>query len=104
MVEVFMRILALLALLCSIALGGCHGHDDYDTFQACFDDHTIEEGYDAPMAITICALDHDVAGEKLDFATADECVEYVQGALAEGSATAEQITAGCQDYIVQKDK
>lgn len=95
-----MRRLLLLSLFVA-----CHGHshDDYDTFQACFDEHTNVEGYGPPMAITICALDHGIAGDSLDFATAEECIAYVDANLADESASSADIVAGCEDYIFQKD-
>ena len=92
-------------LFCVALLAACgHSHDDYATFQACFDEHTDVEGYAPPMAITICALDHGIEGETLDFTTAAECIAYVEANLAEGEATSAEIMAGCEDYIVQKDQ
>lgn len=95
-----MRLLLFAALF---TLGCGHSHDSYATFQACFDEHTDVEGYNAPMAITICALDHDIDGAALDFATVEECIAYVDAELSTDAATAEEIAAGCEDYLVQKN-
>lgn len=91
-------------LFASVLVVGCgHSHDNgYATFQACYDEHTGNEGYAPPMAIAICTLDHPVGDVHLDFATSAECVAYVTANLAAGSATAAEIQAGCDDYITQK--
>lgn len=81
-----------------------HSHDEYATFQACFDEHTGAEGYTGPMAITICVLDHPIDGTALEFATVAECVAYVEANLDDASASTADITAGCEDYILQKDQ
>lgn len=93
-----------LALALAASCGGGGDDESYDTFQACFDDHHGEEGYDAMQAITICTLDHPVKGVDLEFATAAECVTYVTANLTTGSATTAEIQAGCDDYITQKGK
>lgn len=89
-----------LILLATLFALGCHGHDEgFDTFQACFDDHHIDEGFDAMQSIAICALDHPIAGVALDFTTLADCVTYVDANLTDTSATAAEISAGCQDYL-----
>lgn len=95
--------LVLFALLAAFTAGCGHSHDSYASFQACFDEHTEVEGYDAPMAITICTLDHDIDGAALDFATVEECIAYVDAELATDAATADEIVAGCEDYVRQKN-
>lgn len=94
-----------LVLFASLPLAACGGDDgDYPTFQACFDDHTMVEGFDPTMAITICTLDHSVDGESLEFATVEDCATYVDANLTDTSASITEITAGCEDYIVMKDE
>lgn len=91
----------------SIALAACGGdgdHESYPSLQACFDDHHNNEGFNATQAITICVLDHPVNNMSLMFGTAAECVAYVNQNLLPGSATTAEVQAGCDDYIVQKDK
>ena len=95
------------AIAFALSLAACGGGGDnesYPTFQACFDDHHVNEGFNAMQAITICTLDHPVNNVHLMFATAAECVTYVTANLSAGSATTAEIQAGCDDYINQKDK
>jgi hypothetical protein len=98
----YTRILLATVLALSFTACGGHDHDGYDTFQVCFDEHTGDEGLSATMSITICTLDHPIDGETLEFATAAECVTYVTANLGQGEATAAEIMAGCEEYIVQK--
>ena len=85
-------------------LAACHDHDEFADFQACFDEHHDVEGYNPTRSITICALDHDIAGTKLSFATSAECVAYMAANLAAASATVAEVQAGCDDYITQKGR
>lgn len=93
-----------LILLATLFTLGCSdsGEEAYDTLQDCFDDHHVNEGYNVMESITICTLDHEIAGAKLDFPTLAECVAYVDTNLTDISATAAEISAGCQDYLDQK--
>ncbi len=94
---------AIVLALAVPALAACgHPHDAYESFQACFDEHTIEESLSVENSITVCALDHAIEGEDLDFATAAECVAYMDANLTDASASADEIMAGCDDYIVQQ--
>ncbi|MEJ7599171.1 MAG: hypothetical protein WKG01_14780 [Kofleriaceae bacterium] len=96
-----MRFLIITCLL----LAAC-GHDDegFETFQACFDEHTDVESLPVEESIVVCALDHEFDGERLDFASADECEAYLGTHLAPGDATSAQLEAACADYIVQKNQ
>jgi hypothetical protein len=90
-----------------LALVACgHGHDDNDfpTFQACFDEHVDVESLPIEQAIVVCALDHTVAGDPIDFATAAECEAFMATNLEDADATTAQIMAACADYIIQKDQ
>jgi hypothetical protein len=98
-----MRMYVALALALA-ACGGGGDHASYPTFQACFDEHHGKEGFNSMQSITICVLDHPVNNMSLMFGTAAECVAYVGQNLLPGSATAAEIQAGCDDYIVQKDQ
>ena len=99
------------AILLSFTLAACGDNsggvdeDPFDTYQLCFDDHHVEEGFDAPKSITICCLDHPIGSSAKNVVcgdTAQSCMTYVTANLTMGSATAADITAGCADYITQR--
>jgi hypothetical protein len=89
------------ALFC---LAACHDHDHdgYATFQACFDEHTMEESLPFQEAVVVCCLDHPVNGvSEVCGATAAECVTYL-GANLTSTATQTEIMTACTEYITQK--
>jgi hypothetical protein len=88
--------LALVSLLAA-----CHDHDhDYTTYQACYVDHHEEEALSVTESIVVCCLDHPIEGEAGCGTTAAACVTYIT-AKATGP-TSDEITAACDEYIVQK--
>ena len=91
-------------VLCFLLLACGHEDHGYETFQACFDEHTDVESLPVEEAIVVCALDHEIDGETLELASAAECEAYLGTNLAPGDATTAQITAACADYIVQKNQ
>jgi len=95
-----MRSTSLFVCLLFAACQG-HSHDDYATFQACFDEHTVAENLPLRQAIVVCCLDHDVAGQKL-VCGADHvsCEAYLRANLASVATT--EITAACAEYETQK--
>ena len=91
---------ALALLICM----GCHGHDhdNYATFQACFDVHTMEESLPFQQAVVVCCLDHPINGVKEACgATAADCVAYL-GTNLTSTATQAEIMAACTEYETQK--
>lgn len=93
----------LLALSLFTACGG-HDHGSYDTYQACFEDHTIGESLPVQQAIVICCLDHPIAGMGSPVCgdTTAACATYLGANLTAASATPADVTAACQDYVTQK--
>ena len=90
-----------IALLFCIA---CHDHEhsDFDTFQACFDEHTGEESLPFQQAVVVCCLDHEIGGAAdVCGATAAECVGYL-GANLTSSATQAEVDAACAEYVTQR--
>ena len=82
----------------------CHGydHDDYSTFQACFDEHTMVESLPFQQAVVVCCLDHPIDGNAEPCgATAPECVTFL-GANLTSTATQTEVDAACSEYITQK--
>lgn len=84
--------------------GGGADDDPFDTFQACYDDHHVDEGLSNKEAITVCCLDHPIAGSKGTFCkdTEADCEVALRAGL-DGSVSDAQITEGCTDYIAQKN-
>jgi hypothetical protein len=83
---------------------GCHDHDqdDYASYQACFDDHTMEESLPFQQAVVVCCLDHSFNGmSEVCGATAAECVTYLGGNLT-STATQTEVMGACTEYITQK--
>ncbi|MBL0216733.1 MAG: hypothetical protein IPQ07_22990 [Myxococcales bacterium] len=104
-----MRVLTLcLASLLGLSFG-CddHNHDaePFGTLQACVDDHVNgAEGFAPDKAVTICCLDHPIGGAAVNTVCTDTqagCEAYVDAQL-DTIASAAQITAGCADYLVQR--
>jgi hypothetical protein len=91
---------------CSLALTACGGKDDaesFDTLQECFDDHhTGAESLPTAEAITVCCIDHPIAGVHPSCKdTAADCVAYVDASL-DSTVTTSDIQTACTDYINQK--
>jgi len=85
------------------ACGGDNGAEAYPTYQECFDDHTTVESLPVAQAITVCCLEHPINGVMPACgATAADCMTYLAANLSSTSATADQITAACNDYVVKK--
>jgi hypothetical protein len=90
-------------------LAACSSGDDGDddaeafaTLQDCFDEHHNEEALTVPHAITTCCLDHPIAGMHPSCGTTvDDCETHVGTNLDASSATSEDISAACTDYIGQ---
>ncbi|MEO8699655.1 MAG: hypothetical protein ABI867_06405 [Kofleriaceae bacterium] len=89
----------------------CGGDDDggdeepFDTFQECFDDHHIEEAADVITSIKICCIDHPIGGEEPDVVcgeSAADCADFVDNELDTASATADEITTACDEYIIER--
>ena len=90
----------------AFACGGSDGGDaeSYDTYQDCFDDHTMVESLSFHDAVVVCCIDHPIDGHKLACgATSADCVTYL-GANLTSSATTDQVQMACDDYAVQKDQ
>jgi hypothetical protein len=92
-----MRSLFIAAGLFFAACG--HSHDDYATFQACYDEHTTVESLPFQEALIVCCLDH-FEGEPCG-ATAPECVTYMAANLT-STATTTEVEAACDEYVIQK--
>jgi len=94
----------LLCIGLLFAFAGCHDHEHegFDTFQACFDDHTMEENLPFQEAVVVCCLDHPIDGKKEACGvTAPECVTYLTANLT-SSGTTTEVEAACDEYISQK--
>ena len=77
----------------------------FDTFQACWDDHHVNEGFTVQRAIEICCIDHPIgrtAQNKVCGETDAACQTYVTANLSPGSATAAEVMTACGDYILDR--
>jgi hypothetical protein len=93
-------------LVGSAVLAGCGGGDEeeaFDTLQDCYDDHhSGSEGLTVVEAITVCCLDHPIAGVHPSCgASQADCQTHVDAAL-DASVSASEIQAACADYIEQQ--
>ena len=88
----------------------CRGDDDgdaepFDSLQDCVDEHVNgDEGFSPDKSITICCLDHPLGGTPANVLCTSaqaSCETYVDAQL-DTIASAAQITAGCADYLVQR--
>jgi len=80
------------------------GEEAFDTYQECFDDHTMEEHLEFQEAVVVCCTDHPIDGHKLACgATAADCVTYL-GANLTSSASQADIQAACDEYETQKNQ
>lgn len=94
-------VLCLSTVACSDDHGG--GEEAYDTFQECFDDHTMVESLPFQDAVVVCCISHPIDGHTLVCgATAADCVTYLGDNLT-SSATDAEVQAACDDYATQKD-
>jgi hypothetical protein len=92
--------LVLAAVLC---LAACHDHDHegFATFQACYDDHHVDEMLGVQESLVVCCLDHPIDGHsEVCGSTATECVTYLT-ANVQGPTQAE-VMASCTEYVTQK--
>lgn len=95
-----MRIALAVFLFC-VAACHDHEHNDYDTFQACYIEHTVEESLSVQQAIVVCCLDHPIGGDAEPCgATAAECTTYLTANVT--GPTAAEVQASCTEYITQK--
>jgi hypothetical protein len=100
---------AFVVALCSLPLVLAACSDDkadaeaFATLQACFDDHhSGAESLPVANAITVCCLDHPIAGVHPSCKdTAADCIAHVDAEL-DSTVTATEIQAACTDYINQK--
>jgi hypothetical protein len=91
----------------SLVLAACgdsaQDAEPFDTLQACFDDHhNGAESLPVAQAITVCCLDHPIAGVHPSCKdTMADCVTHVDAEL-DSTVLAADIQAACTDYISQK--
>jgi hypothetical protein len=101
-----MRFSILASLLALPLFAACSSDgtapEAFDTLQACFDAHHVEDALPTPEAITVCCLDHPIAGVSPACKnTQADCEAFVDAEL-DPSVTVADITAACADYITQK--
>jgi len=93
-----MRLAAIALALFAFA---CHEHD-YETFQACYDEHTTAENLPFHEAVVVCCLDHPLPDNDQPCGqTAPECITFLDANLT-STATSTEIEAACDEYVTQK--
>jgi hypothetical protein len=100
----FIRAALLVSL---VACGDSHttDNDPFATFEDCFTDHHVEEGFDVQKAIVICCIDHPIGSADMNVVcgdTAASCEAYVTANLMGSDAGSADITAACTDYVNQR--
>jgi hypothetical protein len=96
------------ALALALALAACSkssGEEAFDNLQDCYDDHvaTTAEGLTPKEAIVACCIEHPIAGHTVVCKdTVGDCITFVSAELNAGTTDAD-ISAGCMDYVRQKD-
>jgi hypothetical protein len=98
-----------IALVLLLAACGSSSDENFDNFQACFNEHTTKESFSPACAIEICCIDHGIGGQKPDVVcgdTADTCSSYVTAHLMDSADTnlTTDITNACGFYIVDSGR
>ena len=78
--------------------------DPFDTFQMCFDEHHVTEGFGVQKAIEICCIDHPIGGAKANTVcgeTAASCTTYVNAQLTP-APMASDVSTACSDYVISR--
>jgi hypothetical protein len=81
--------------------------DPFATFQACYDEHHVTEGFTTQKAIEVCCIDHPIGGAKANTvcgATAATCTTYVTTNLMDAADTmlTSDISAACTAYVTDR--
>jgi hypothetical protein len=106
----FLRTILLASLFTGFALTACGGDDSadneaFDTFQDCFNDHHVEEGFDVQKAIVICCIDHPIGSNDMNVVCGNDaasCEAYVGSNVSGSDVGSADITAACTDYVNQR--
>ena len=122
MLRFFISASILAALAASITIGcgsssptcpgapkGTTDCDPFATYQACFDEHTQNEGFDPACAIEICCIDHPIGSDMPDVVCGDtpsSCMTYVSANLTDAadSMLSTDITNACNFYVVDSGR
>lgn len=99
----------VLPLFASACSGGNNGgdNDPFATFQDCYNEHHVTEGFDTQKAIEICCISHPIGSAAMNVVcgdTAMSCETYVTGHLTDGSdqMLSSDITAACTKYVTDR--
>ncbi len=96
--------IAILCAALAAACGNSNNSNNFATFQACFDEHTKNEGFTVPCAVEICCIDHGIGSAKMNTVcgdTAQTCESYVTANLSDSADTTltQDITTACTNYV-----
>ena len=104
--------IASIAFACAIAFAAACGdskpsgdNEPYPTFQACYNDHHVMEGFSTPCAIEICCISHPIGGAPVKTVCGPDkssCETYVGSNLSDPADTllGSDIQTGCTNYPV----
>jgi hypothetical protein len=107
----FIRTALIAALVSGFALVACGGDDNapdndpFATYQDCFTDHHVTEGFDVQKAIVICCIDHPIGSADMNVvcgSDAASCETYVTANVSGSDVGSADITAACTDYVTQR--
>jgi hypothetical protein len=79
----------------------------YATYQDCYNDHHVSQGFATQHAIEICCIDHPIGSAAMNVvcgATAATCMTYVTANLTDPNDAnlATDISTACADYVVAR--
>ncbi len=101
-----LRLAISFALLAACGGSGSSGdHTAYPTYEDCFTDHHVTEGFDVQQAIVICCIDHPIGNAAMNTVcgnTSQTCVTYVTANLMPSDAMSTDISTACDTYITQR--
>jgi hypothetical protein len=89
--------------------GGGGDNDSFDTYQDCYNEHHMTEGFDTPCAIEICCIDHPIGSQAMNVvcgASAATCETYVTANLTDAAdpTLTTDIMNACTFYVVDSDR
>ena len=96
----------VLPLFASACSGGDSGEDNdpFATYQDCYNEHHMTEGFDTQKAIEICCISHPIGSAAMNVVcgdTAMSCETYVTANLTDAAdqTLSSDITAACTKYV-----
>ncbi|HEX4451037.1 MAG TPA: hypothetical protein VH143_09220 [Kofleriaceae bacterium] len=105
----------LIPVVFLLAPFACHSGDDapdndpFDTYQDCYNEHHMTEGFDTQCAIEICCIDHPIGSQPMNVVCGSDaatCDAYVGSNLTDANdpTLGSDITTACGFYFVDSGR